>query len=520
MEPRPYQEKAISNTLSDIKSRQYRSTVLVLPTGGGKTFTASQILKDLVTTNTSNQEVIVWLVHREELLKQATSALEAAGLDIAHWNANTKSVGKIIIAMVASSRALPERLHSMGLFCKYMVIDEAHRRAAPSYKALEEALNPEFTLLLTATPIRMDELDLDFDKVSFEVSFLDLVEQKYLAKPRYISYRTGLAFKLRAGGDDFASEDLKALNNEKRNEIIAKDYGKNRAEYGKSLIFCIDVEHCHDLERAFHAHCPGVITAVLTGDTNHSIRAKIIEEFRKGIIDVVLNVAVLTEGYDEPSIKSILLARPTRSEVLWAQMIGRGSRPHATKPHFNIVDYVDGENNYGILAEDWAVRLLGVEESPESIERKENALTADLFKQWINTTGYSGKIPKEKREILEIDGVLTIATKTGERRFLVRKQHRPRLDRMVNAISKRPPAKNQAMQEYIEGYANKFDKSLLRWPGKTHLLSMAWALYYKFVLNRAAKTGKPAWVYKPIPDFSAVGEDNEREATVRTTELV
>lgn len=512
MEVRPYQAKAIVSTLNDIRSKSYKSTVLVLPTGGGKTFTAVRILKGLIDIDMLPNDVIVWLVHRKELADQAYARLEAEGIPTGRWDTTDKTFGRVIVAMVRSSKTLANDLDSRGHNCKYLVIDEAHHRAAASYKQRESELKPEFTLCLTATPIRMDDLDLEFDKVSYEVPFLELVRQGYLAKPEYVSYKTGLGFKLRSAGDDFATEDLQALNNERRNDIIAKDYGKHKDEYGKSIVFCVDVEHAYALQKSFLAHVPGTITGIITGSMVQSDREQLLKDFSRGIVDVLFNIQVLTEGYDEPSVKSILLARPTRSEVLWAQMVGRGSRVHPSKPHFNIVDYVDGENNYGMMAEDWAVRLLGVEESPESKERKENALSAELFKDWIKDVGFSGKIPKEKREVLKIDGILTVSTKQGQRRFLVRKQHRARLDALANYVSKNPPARGEDIKNYIDKYANTQNKALLRWPGQRHLLTLAWGLYYRFVLNRNGAGGKPTWVYNPVPDFSVVKEETHEAA--------
>lgn len=505
---RPYQTQAILNTLRDIRSQQYKAPVLILPTGGGKTFTAVKVIEGLLQDYSPN-EILVWVTHRTELADQAEKAMLQNGLAPVFWNAETKNVGRIIIAMIASSRSLAQELTNKGLTCKHVVIDEAHRRAAPSYKKLEGELNPQCTLGLTATPIRMDDVDLEFDKVSYEISFLDLVSQNYLAKPKYISYKTGLQHQLHTQSDDYSLADLRTLNNEKRNDIIAKDYAKNRDEYGKTLVFCVDVEHCYDLQKAYAQYTPGTNTAVITGTLAQADRARILKEFRDGVIDVIFNVMVFTEGFDEPSIRTIQMTRPTKSESLWCQMIGRGSRPHPTKPYFNIVDYCDGENNYGLMSEDWAIRLLGVEESPERKQQREDALTVDAYKTWAQNIGFTGKIPKEKREVLEIDGILELATRAGIKRYLVRKQHRARLEKLTRYIAQNPPKAQEDMKTYILNYAYKQDKSLLRWPGKYTLSTLAWALYFRFVLNKPATDGSPAFKYKSIPDFSLEKTTNE-----------
>jgi len=513
MESRSYQEDAIRNTLNDIRSKQYKSSVLVIPTGGGKTFTAVKILEELINNDMSDPEIIVWVVHRQELLKQALNAMRLLGLDAKEWSANSKELGKITVAMIASTRTLENTMNAEGKFCKFMVIDEAHRRAAPTYKKLENDLKPEFVLCLTATPIRSDNVDLEFDKISYEKSFLDLVSMGYLAKPRYISYKTGLIHKMRRAGDDFNKDDLAALNNEKRNSIIAKDYDKNKSEYGKSIVFCVDVNHAQELQKTFTRLSPSTQTGIITGNMSDKDRAKTLVNFSKGIIDVLFNVQVLTEGYDEPSIQSVILARPIGSEIFYCQAVGRASRPHPSKPYFNIVDYIDAENKYALLAEDWSTRILGIPESPQRKKEREAALSIDIAKSWLKDTGYSGKPPKSKREVLIIDGVLTIQTKQGPKNYLVKKGQIKHLDSLVNFVANNPPRNPSMIMDYVKNKLIAHNKYLSRWPGKFHLILMVRSLYHKFKFGPLTSKGLPVWKYKPIPDFSVKASD---ETKIRT----
>lgn len=503
MQLRPYQAQAIVATLRDIRDGRYKKTVLTLPTGGGKTLVASRILNGLIQNDMSENDVIVWVAHRVELINQAAAAMRRESIGYSLWTADEKSTeGPVILTMVMSARGLKDQLERQGKRCRYMTVDEGHRSAAITYRRLEDELGPQFILNLTATPIRMDDLDLEFDKISFEKSFIELVEEGHLSKPRYISYQTGLECKLRSNDGEYSSEDLAALNNEKRNEIIIKDLINNKEEYGKTLVFCVNKDHARRLSEIMGGLLPSFRTAHIDSDTDPTQRAEILRAFSDGQIQFLFNVQVLTEGYDEPSIKTVVLARPTKSEVLWMQMVGRAARLHPTKAHFNIVDFVDSSNSYALMTEDWSVRLLGMEENPDTMKRKRDAETLEMVNQWMKDQGYSGKKLKEKREVLELDGIMTIRNKNGAKRYLVTKSNRPRLEKLIRYVANNPPDRNVDFQKHVMEYVYRQNKSLLRWPGKFSLTGISWALFFRFVLNRTTNAGLPAFEYKTLPDFS------------------
>lgn len=497
---RNYQETAVSNTLSDIRSGAVKSSALVLPTSGGKTITAASILDQFLLESTDSEKII-WVAHREELIKQALDTLNGVGLHATEWTAKTKDLsGKIIVASIQSCRTLPETLRNASKYCGLLVIDEAHHRAAQSYKTLEENIKPGYVLGLTATPIRMDDLPLNFDKISFEISFLELVAAGYICKPVYISYITGLDYKLRSTEGDFSNEDLRTLDNDIRNSMIAKDFADHRNEYGKTMVFCVSVDHCYKLAKAIQTAAPGTITAVVHGNMDSSERHDIVQAFKNGVIDVILNVEIFTEGTDIPSIQTVILTRPTKSEARWAQMVGRGARIFPGKTHFNIVDFVDSGNKYAIFAEDWSMRLLGADPNPQLQAQRQEQIPIDAFNSWLKDMGSTRKV-KSKREVLEIDGILILRSKNGTKRMIVQKKHKSHLDNLVNHVMKNPPNKNVDVQAYINNYANRYDKSLFKWPGKHWLTSIAWSVYFRFGLHKTDPKGLPTFEYVQVPEF-------------------
>lgn len=139
-------------------------------------------------------------------------------------------------------------------------------------------------------------------------------------------------------GDFVVSHLSKTVNVFERNALIVKIY-KSHLERKQTLCFCVDVAHALSLSDAFHTD--GIRAAAVTGDMDRTERAKVLKDFSVGKIQVLANCMVLTEGYDEPSVEGIILARPTKSTLLYTQMIGRGTRLYPGKKNVTVIDVVD-----------------------------------------------------------------------------------------------------------------------------------------------------------------------------------
>jgi superfamily II DNA or RNA helicase len=368
-ELRPYQLDTFEKLDEALINRRERSTIMALPTGSGKTVTAVTWLNERFLKHGLN---CLWFVHRIELLKQAqeTFAAVCPEVKVSLWTADGKDAdGQVVLAMILSSRSLNRHFD-------IVVVDEAHHAAMATYRTKLQELDTDFVLGLTATPTRLDNKDLGFESIATQYSVLDLVQQGYLAKPVYVRVRTGQKHKMKIQAGDFSGSSLRQLDNLARNELVAKIWSEDCERWGKTLVFCCDIEHSDHLDMVLNAEAtkkgmfPGTITTVHSL-LPQSVRASRVERFREGRSKVMINVGVFTEGFDVPDIRSIFMTRPTASETLYLQMIGRGTRITGGKDGFFVVDFVDELGKYSLLANRWAVQHLGAENEEEKIRESE-----------------------------------------------------------------------------------------------------------------------------------------------------
>jgi ATP-dependent helicase IRC3 len=227
-------------------------------------------------------------------------------------------------------------------YFKSIVIDEAHHAAAPTYRRILDYFNPSLLLGVTATPQRSDNTRLTdvFDEIVYYKTIQDLIEDGYLCS--LVGYRikteTDISGVATNEGDYVASQLEDAIDTPERNAHIVAAYHSLVPE-SKAIVFCAGVKHANNLASSFSA--TQVSTEVILGDTSAQDREHILARFKSGQTRVLVNVGVLTEGFDEPSIQSIILARPTRSTLLYTQIVGRGTRLYEGKPHCTILDFVD-----------------------------------------------------------------------------------------------------------------------------------------------------------------------------------
>ena len=329
------------------KLKPGKKSLLCLPTGTGKTFTAASWIH-------AKKRKTLWLAHRNELISQAYGAFESLGSKVTIWNADEKDAGgDIIIASILSTSELHNELPEVDT----IVCDEAHHFPMPSISGddgIIQRIKWNRILGLTATPTRLDGKDLGFDSISYQRTFYDMVEKGWLAKPSYNIVRTGIKLDLKKVNGRFTRESLKQVNSEARNKAILQ--GMRDAEYlGKTLIFAVDNTHAKSLLEELEEFNPVMISQ----ENTKKERREINEAFYKGKIQTLINCEIYTEGVDVPDIDTIVLGRPTASKVLYMQCIGRGARITETKKSFNIIDVVDSDKHYGVMSERWSMEELG-----------------------------------------------------------------------------------------------------------------------------------------------------------------
>lgn len=343
---RPYQEEAIRAVIEARKSG-IRRLLVCLPTGAGKTVIFSSLARR------AKRPVLV-LAHREELLHQARDKLGRAIGDpdvvtLERGTARARSDARVV---VASIRSLHEkRLHRLVRDYDFglVIYDECHHAAAEANKAVLKGLGAfdrswTGTLLgVTATTQRGDGKGLDtvFEEIVYSRGIGDLIRDGYLSPLRGVRIATEADLQeLRPGtGEDFVVEELaEAIDIESRNALVARSI-QELARDRRTIAFCVTVRHAENLARALRV--VGVPAGIVHGTMPREERKAVLAAFREGKLQALSNVGVLTEGFDDPGVSCIAMARPTRSEGLYAQCVGRGTRLHPGKRDCLVLDFAD-----------------------------------------------------------------------------------------------------------------------------------------------------------------------------------
>ena len=345
---RDYQRECLESILERYRAG-VRRQLASLPTGSGKTVIFAEFPRYF-----SMKKQMLVLAHRRELLDQACDKIRRANPDL---SVAVEQAGQsadpdcdVVVASVPTlGRKGSKRLQRLDPDRFFLiVVDEAHHATAATYIRVLEyfgVFSPDTRKLLvgfTATPKRGDGKGLDavFQEIVFSKGLPEMIKAGYLAPMAGYRIETDIDLsrvKTRMG--DFVVSHLsRAVNVEARNDLVVKVF-RSHLKSRQTLCFCVDVAHARSVAAAFNA--TGIEAAAVSGDMERRERKKALDDFRKGRIQILANCMVLTEGYDEPSIAGIILARPTKSTLLYTQMIGRGTRLYPGKENVTIVDIVD-----------------------------------------------------------------------------------------------------------------------------------------------------------------------------------
>lgn len=421
-----HQEEAIRKLDAMDKRGSFR-TLLVLPTGGGKTLTAAYwLLRNAVDQN----KKILWLAHRHLLLEQAAEAFARNAYTDTMVNrtvfnyriisgmhdkpVHIQKTDRILIAskdsMIRSLDKLKNWLNGEEI---YLVIDEAHHAVAKSYKKIIQYVadhTKSMKLLgLTATPFRTSEDEqgalkqVFTDDIVYKTDLDTLIKKGILATPTFIDCNTNIQFTEHLGVQALKSiENLDTLpeniandiaDNKERNRIIVEEYLHNYEKYGQTIVFALNKVHAIALNKLFNekGKAYGIrsefiiseVQDMITGITiSNADNERKIEAYRNGEIQVLINVNILTEGTDLPKTHTVFLTRPTVSTTLMTQMVGRalrGLKAGGTKEAY-IVTFID----------DWNDKIAWV--NPETLteaEYHEKETLAETQKQQIRLIAIS-----------------------------------------------------------------------------------------------------------------------------------
>ncbi len=365
---RDYQQECVNI----IDGKDPGAYLVQMATGLGKTVTFSRVRRD---------GKMLILSHREELVHQPLKYFDCmCGVEMAGEHA--RPMDQVVSASVQTM------VHRMKQFepdeFDIIVCDEAHHSAARTYRSIFSYFTPRLLLGFTATPNRSDNVKLNdiFDDIIFQRDLKWGIKNGYLSD--IYCRRVNIGYDLRnvhTRGGDYAPGELEQAMDGTA-DAIAETYQKMAV--GATLIFAVSVNQAQEIAKRI----PGAV--VVTGETKG--RAEIIKAFTAGEIPCIVNCMVFTEGTDIPRVETVIIARPTQSDSLYTQMVGRGLRLFPGKKQLNLIDCVGVSGRASLCT---APSLLGIDlkdvperekdeldgmlfELPEKVER-----AADCPESWI-----------------------------------------------------------------------------------------------------------------------------------------
>lgn len=336
MQLRPYQEEARKKVQEQWEGG-VNKTLLVLPTGCGKTIVFSKIIEDRVKLG----ERVLILAHRSELLEQASDKLKkSTGLNTALEKADSSSLNSWYMVTVGSVQTLQREKRLKQFSNDYfdtIVIDEAHHCISNGYQNVLNHFDKAKVLGVTATPDRGDMKDLGtyFESLAYEYKIVDAIKEGYLSKIQSLTIPLNLDLSGVAtqNGDFKASDVSNALDpylEQIADEMIK--HCKNR----KTVVFLPLVATSQKFRDILNSK--GFKAAEVNGESKD--RAQILEDFDNDKYNVLCNSMLLTEGWDCPSVDCVIVLRPTKVRALYSQMVGRGTRLHPGKENLLLLDFL------------------------------------------------------------------------------------------------------------------------------------------------------------------------------------
>jgi superfamily II DNA or RNA helicase len=374
-----------------------KSTLLVMATGTGKTVVMGE------TAARWPKGRVMMLAHREELIYQAAQKIggmcnETCGIEMADLHVSESSTARPRLVM-ASVQSLNSQRNGKYRFEKFdplsfglLMVDEAHHSTATTYRRVIDwftKTNPALRVLgVTATPDRTDEEALGqvFDSVAFEYGILDAITDGWLVpiEQQFVHVEGLDLSSCKADKRDLKDGDVARVMAQEGLLHRVVDPVIQLAGDSQTLVFAASVEHAHKMAEIFNRHRGGSAFAI-DGSTDADIRRERLRAFSRGEFQYLVNMGVFLEGFDEPRIGCVAMARPTKSRALYAQVAGRGTRPlpgvvdgvdaadvrrqliaGSSKPSMLMLDFVGNSGRHKLVC---TADILGGNESDEVVER-------------------------------------------------------------------------------------------------------------------------------------------------------
>ncbi|WP_026834748.1 DEAD/DEAH box helicase family protein [Eubacterium xylanophilum] len=348
-EPRGAQIEALC-ALENTRLEGATKALVLAATGIGKTA--------LAAFDSRKYDRILFVAHREEILKQAAKTFEnIRGVrDYGFFNGDNKCSDKPVIfasvSTLGNERYLNEKYFKSDYF-QYLVIDEIHHGVTDQYKRVVEYFDPEFMLGLTATPERMDGRSIyeicDYN-VPYELPLKEAINKGMLVPFHYYGIYDDTTdyegIHLVRGHFDENELNKRYIDNEKRYNLIYKYYCKYGSK--RALGFCCSRAHAEDMARAFSQRGISSVAVYSNASGEYSRdRSEAIESLKNGDVRVIFSVDMFNEGVDITSVDMVLFLRPTESPVVFLQQLGRGLRRDRNKEYLNVLDFIGNYEKAG-----------------------------------------------------------------------------------------------------------------------------------------------------------------------------
>jgi superfamily II DNA or RNA helicase len=432
---RPYQLAAVEQVLAAWRAGR-RAPLLVLATGAGKTVILVEVIRlVLAAVPFSSPACVLVLVPRRELVGQTVEKLKAVGIApgviCAAMDPEAGLVAPVQVASVDTLHARVQRLDRLTLPApQLVVIDEAHLSITTRKVDLVEALGAERLLGLTATPTRKDgrALGVLYDELLAPASVASLTVAGFLVRARYWSWPTPDLRGVRVEAGDYVTGQLAdVMNRPKLVADVVATWLKHAGDR-RTVVFTVDIKHAVAMAECFRQE--GVAAEHLSAETPLPEREAILARFRAGETQVVSNCFVLAYGFDLPVVSAVVLARPTRSLMLYLQMVGRALRPAPGKGDCLVLDHAGAVHRHGFVDEERCWTLDGRTALVPSAVRAKAAREAKQCPEcaavWMDgpicpECGYELRpkgrlVPTLPGELVEVNGTGTSADPDDRRR--------------------------------------------------------------------------------------------------------
>lgn len=412
--PRPYQSKLMNDIRASF-ARGHRRVLAVLPTAGGKTFCFTLMTVGAVERG---RRVLI-IVHREELLDQASRSLEGEGVE--HGRIAPGYYGHTAQVAVASIQSLDKRLATETMAFDFIILDEAHHVTAATWQRVLAHFPSAYVLGVTATPCRTTGEGLGsesggiFTDMVIGPSIAELIAQGYLAPPVVFSPPSDLDLTgLRKSKGDFTQKAL--AERVQKSSIVgdAVDHYRRLAAGEPAIAFCASIAHAETVAESFRAE--GFSSEVIHGKLDSRTRADMIAGLGSGRIQVLTSVDIISEGTDIPVVSVAILLRPTDSLALYLQQVGRVLRTAPGKTRALILDHVGNWRRHDVPDAEREWSLAGVKKKKSNREMVPVVRQCPkCFEPWMSKALSCPQcfhvLPIKSRKIEEVDGELVQLTK-------------------------------------------------------------------------------------------------------------